>query len=65
RSTKSKNLRTKTLIQKFLVPKFIRKDFSMNNIKQDKRKFRKAFSWNMDSSKVQQTIKGPTIQKRN
>ena len=53
----------KTTLLKFSDHKFIKKGFSMNNTKQDKKKYRKAFSLNMASLKAQQTTKEPISQK--
>ena len=63
RPIKSRKWKMKTTLLKFSDHKFIKKGFSMNNTKQDKKKYRKAFSLNMASLKAQQTTKEPISQK--
>jgi hypothetical protein len=51
------------MLIKSSVLNFIKRNFLMNNTKQDKRKSKKAFSWNTGSLKVQQMTKAQTNQK--
>lgn len=53
----------KTTLTKSSVLNYIKRNFLMNNTKQDKRKSKKAFNLNTVLLKVQQMIKGQINQK--